>query len=99
VELEEKAMTAKLEAERAKLAHIRLIEHDTSSSHSEKLKAVFRIARAGTSEYYSASDMHDNPERETVAKLEARVTALEVLVASLERKVEHYACQEEGESR
>ena len=49
-----------------KLAHIRLIEHDTSSSHSEKLGAIFRIARAGTSDHYPAPDTRDNPERETV---------------------------------
>ena len=56
----------KVAALETKLAHIRLIEHDTSSSHSEKLGAIFKIARAGTSDHYSASDMHDNPERETV---------------------------------
>jgi hypothetical protein len=43
--------------------------------------------------------VRDIPKRETVAKLGARVTALEVLVASLKHKVEYYACQGEGESR
>ena len=58
------AERAKVAALENKLAHIRLIEGDTSLFHFEKLGAIFRIARAGTSDHYSASDMHDNPERE-----------------------------------
>ena len=57
---------AKVAEMKNKLSHIRLIEHDTSSSHSEKLGEIFRIARAGTSDHYPAPDTRDNPERETV---------------------------------